>query len=308
MSIHKYLFDEQGRVYAFLFAKREIKTMAKMIQVPYQSDIIVPVETAQSVQENRENTISLEALGLLVNLLSYPSTWELHKTELYKRFAHHGERSVRAAWSSLMKANYIIEFRYRSGKKYEYVYYFRKAPFTEEEKAKILDNARKEYGEIWGLQNEDPKLKSSKRRGNQKPLSKQKPKLKSKNTNIDNIDDDKERTSPSGEDSAVYNNHNDDTINLLISNFRKSTKEDLTDRSYNAVVRKVVDKYNQGKIKSFRDYLATALANKIEELELRRMKDKAKQDLISSKKQIIENRLQNEPIDIKIPFYNWLEE
>lgn len=35
--------------------------MAKMIQVPYQSDIIVPAETAQSVQDNRENTISLEA-------------------------------------------------------------------------------------------------------------------------------------------------------------------------------------------------------------------------------------------------------
>lgn len=279
-----------------------------MIQVPYQSDIIVPVETAQSVQENRENTISLEALGLLVNLLSYPSTWELHKTELYKRFAHHGERSVRAAWNSLMKANYIIEFRYRSGKKYEYVYYFRKAPFSDEEKAEILEDAKKEYGEIWGLQNEDPNLKTSKRRGNQKPLLKQDPELNTNNYNKDYIDDDIKRTSPSGEDSAVYNKHNDETINLVISNFRESTKEDLTDRSYKAVVRKVVDKYNQGKINSFRDYLATALANKIEELELRRMKDKAKQDLIANKKQNIEDRLQNKLIDTKIPFYNWLEE
>lgn len=118
------------------------------------------------------------------------------------------------------------------------------------------------------------------------------------------IDDDKKRTSPPGEVSPV---HNDETINLVISNFRESTKEDLTDRSYKAVVRKVMDKYNQGKVSSFRDYLATALANKIEELELRRLKDKTKQDLVTSKKQNIENRLQNEPINREIPFYNWLE-
>ena len=79
-----------------------------------------------------------------------------------------------------------------------------------------------------------------------------------------------------GEDSAI---HNDNSINLIISNFRESTKDDLTNRSFNAVVRKVVDKYNQGKVNSFRDYLVTALTRKIEELELRRQKDKAKQEL-----------------------------
>lgn len=125
--------------------------MAKMIQLPYDNHITLPIATAQAVQKERENPISLEALGLLTNLLSYSSTWELHKTELYKRFAHHGERSVRTAWKNLVDANYIIEFRYRVGKKYEYVYYFRKVPFTEEEKTIILETAKEEYGQIFGL-------------------------------------------------------------------------------------------------------------------------------------------------------------
>ena len=41
------------------------------------------------------------------------------------------------------------------------------------------------------------------------------------------------------------------TINLIISNLREATKEDMTNRSFNSVVRKVVDKYNQGKVNSF---------------------------------------------------------
>lgn len=273
--------------------------MAKIIQVPYDNHIVLPVATAQAVQENSKKPISLEALGLLVNLLSYPSTWELHKTELYKRFAKHGERSVKAAWNDLMNANYIIEFRYRSGKKYEYVYYFRKVPFTDEEKAEILANAENEYGEIWGLQNADLKMKTSNRRGNQKNLLNKNLLLNTNNKYIDNIDDDK-RTEGS-------TNHNDESINLIISNFREATKDELSNRSYNAVVRKVVDKYNQGKVNSFRDYLITALTNKIVELDLRRQKDKAKQDLAADKKQIVTNKLNNLEIG-KVPFYNWLEE
>lgn len=276
--------------------------MAKIIQVPYQSDIIVPVATAQAVQGNRENPISLEALGLLVNLLSYPSTWELHKTELYKRFANNKEASVRSAWNNLISANYIIEFKYRSGKKWEYVYYFRKVPFTDEEKTEILDAAVLEYGGVWRLDFQDLKMKTSKSRGNQDPLLKQVPLLNNKDLN----NDDDKRTSPEGEDSAI-----DESINLIISNFRESTKEDLTDRSFNAVVRKVVDKHNQGKVNSFRDYLATALANKIEELELRRAKVETKGKLKANMQQRIEERkeqLEKQPIREIVPFYNWLEE
>ena len=278
--------------------------MAKMIQVPYDYSIVVPVATAQAVQENNENPISLEALGLLVNLLSYPTTWELHKTEVYKRFAKNKRTSVKSAWSDLVNSNYIIEFRYRSGRSYEYVYYYRKVPFTNEEKAEILDNAEKEYGTIWDVDFVQPKMGTSKPTGNQKTILNKNNILNNTTNSIDNIDDDK-RTSPSGEDSAI---HNDNSINLIISNFRESTKDDLTNRSFNAVVRKVVDKYNQGKVNSFRDYLVTALTRKIEELELRRQKDKAKQELDQSQKQRIANKLNSREIIKDVPFWNWLEE
>lgn len=271
--------------------------MAKAIQIPYQYQVDVPVSTAQAVQKNSENLISLEALGLLINLLSYPTTWELHKTELYKRFGKHGERSVKSAWNDLMDANYIIEFRYREGKKWEYVYYFRKVPFTAEEKAEILANAEKEFGEIWGLQNEDLKMETSKGRGNQKTILNKKPIL---NNDIE-IDDDKKRTegSPS---------HNEENIDLTISNLREATKDELTDRSFNAVVRRVVDKYKQGKVNSFRDYLVTALSNKIEELELRRLKDEEQQKARESIKQETATRLMTVEHQRPVPFYNWLEE
>lgn len=270
--------------------------MAKMIQLPYDNQIILPIETAQAVQKNRENNISLEALGLLVNLLSYPTTWELHKTELYSRFAKHGEKSVRSAWKSLEESNYIIEFKYRVGKKYEYVYYFRKVPFTASEKAEILDMAEKEYGEIWTLRFGESKVETPKGRVNQKTLLNKNPLLNNTKKDIRNNDDDKRI-------------ENEEEINLIISNLREVTKDELSERSFKSIVRKVVDKYSQGKVNSFRDYLATALIKKIEELELRRIQDKTKQEIVESDKAAREERIRNTDVTRKIvPFYNWLEE
>lgn len=287
--------------------------MAKLIQVPYKYSVDVPISIAQAPQKKllgQENTnpISLDALGLLINLFSYPDNWELHKTELYKRFAKDGEKSVRSAWNCLVAANYIIEFKYRVGKKYEYVYYLRKVPFTDEEKAGILDNAEKEYGEIWGLRFGESKLETPKGRGNQKTLLNKNTLLNNNNLNIDNTDDDKRISPQVAKDSAI---HNDESFNLIISNFRGSTKNELSDRSFNAVVRKVVDKYNQGKVNSFRDYLATALANKIDELELRRAKDEVKEKLKAGSQERIQQKkqeLEQQPINNTIPFYNWLLE
>lgn len=134
-----------------------------------------------------------------------------------------------------------------------------------------------------------------------------------KNNNINNnskdlnkeIDDDK-RTSPGGKASPAESN---EYINKIISNFYEEVKLDLTDRSFKSVVRKVMDKYHQGKIKgSFRDYLATALINKIEELELRRIKDVAKQKLREKSSEEIADKLQTLKVSDNIPFYNWLEE
>lgn len=123
-------------------------------------------------------------------------------------------------------------------------------------------------------------------------------------TNMSVLDDDKPASSPLENKSAK---HNEESINFIISNLRRATDGEITDRSFNAVVRKVVDKYNQGKVNSFRDYLSTALVKKIEELEYRRMKEKAKESLMKSKKQRTEEQLAQPKIDPKILRYNWLE-
>jgi hypothetical protein len=118
------------------------------------------------------------------------------------------------------------------------------------------------------------------------------------------IDDDKP-TSPEGEDSPKQINEN---IKLLISNFRDATKTDMTARTFNAVVRKVLDKYEQGKVSSFRDYLATALTKKIEEMDLRNQTYAAMRELREDKIKKTEDRLNNLKVSDNIPFYNWLEE
>lgn len=119
------------------------------------------------------------------------------------------------------------------------------------------------------------------------------------------IDD--KRTSPSGEVPPI---HNDENIHLIIATLRKATKHKLIKRSFDNIVRKVVDKYNQGAIDfgKFRAYLFSALNNKIEELEFRRMKDRAKREIRKPRKrQEKENKLQNQEKKLEIPFYNWLE-
>ena len=116
----------------------------------------------KSIKSENENPLSLEASGLLLNLWSYPDTLEVHKTELYKRFAYNKKTSVKRAWKCLIDAGYMIEYKYRDGKRWEYVYEFSILPFTEEQRQIIWQEATEEYGEIWGLDFEDLKMNSSK--------------------------------------------------------------------------------------------------------------------------------------------------
>jgi hypothetical protein len=122
----------------------------------------VPNSTAKAPEiKNNENPISLEALGLIVNLLSYAESWELHKTEIYKRFAFNKETSVKKAWNELIKAGYMVEYKYRVGKKWEYEYVYDFVPYTEEQRAIIWSEAVEEHGKVWGLDFQDLKMKSS---------------------------------------------------------------------------------------------------------------------------------------------------
>ncbi|WP_332698390.1 hypothetical protein [Halalkalibacter lacteus] len=79
------------------------------------------------------DNLSLQAIGLLSNLQSMPETWSIHKTELYKRFAKNGRTSVMSAWNELIEHKYILQLRKRSGKKYDYIYYFSHEKFTQED-------------------------------------------------------------------------------------------------------------------------------------------------------------------------------
>lgn len=139
----------------FVYKKLEESYMAMMKKIPLRDQYVqVPNKTAKAV----ESGLSLQALGLIVNLWSYNvETWELHKTELYRRFSQNKETSVRKAWKDLMEHDYIVQFKYRKGREWDFVYYYRIEPFSKEEKSEIYRISAEEYGEISTLDFQEPK-------------------------------------------------------------------------------------------------------------------------------------------------------
>lgn len=84
--------------------------------------------------------LTLEAIGLLVNMASYPDSWILHKTELRTRFKN-GKRVVDRVWDELVENNYIVQFRKRIGRTYEFRYFFTVVPYEYDEiQAMLLSN------------------------------------------------------------------------------------------------------------------------------------------------------------------------
>lgn len=100
---------------------------------------------SRNMLQDVEN-LSPEAIGLLSHIISYPDNWRLYKTELVKRFAKTGKAVVERAWKELVSAGYIIQFRKRNGKKFDYIYYFDDTVFTQDE---IETYAEKEKAEYW---------------------------------------------------------------------------------------------------------------------------------------------------------------
>lgn len=93
-----------------------------------------------------EDNLSIEAMGLLCNLTSYPDTWEVHKTQLYRRFAKNGRRKIENAWNELVDERYIVQLRRRNGKLWEYIYYHSQVRFTNDE---IREIEEKEGCLVW---------------------------------------------------------------------------------------------------------------------------------------------------------------
>lgn len=96
---------------------------------------VIPRELLQSCDKKRKDTdskpLSLQAIGLLCNLQSYPEDWEIHKTELYNRYEKNGRRQIQNAWNELVDSNYIVQFKVYNGNKLDYFYYFSVYPITE---------------------------------------------------------------------------------------------------------------------------------------------------------------------------------
>lgn len=80
----------------------------------------------------QDENLSYEAIGLLCQLQSYPSDWDLFKTELYKRNPKNKRTSVERIWDELVENGYIVQYRIRDGKAYCYQYLFSVTKFTEE--------------------------------------------------------------------------------------------------------------------------------------------------------------------------------
>lgn len=268
----------------------------------------------------------LRSLGLLSYLMSLPADWTIYKTQLHKRFSR---KNADAAWKELAEKNYAIGFAaYVNGKK-QHFYNVSDIPFTSEEFFEFVRdtiNELREQGFIvksllsmmhgnLGITEEITNALSVHQSETSTNLTNV-PRVQynecstnsaytkeiytnekiTNNNNIKDIDDDKA--------NSVHPSYNEEELHNIAESLREVNKNELTKRSFDSVVRKVMDKHKQGKIRtSFRDYLVTSLNAKIEELELRRAKDKAKEELSDMK----QNRKPT-PYTGKVPFYNWLEE
>jgi hypothetical protein len=264
----------------FVYKKLEESYMAMMKKIPLKDQYVqVPNKTAKAV----ESGLSLQALGLIVNLWSYDvEKWELFKTELYKRFSQNKETSVRTAWQDLMDHNYLIEFKFRDGRSWDYVYYYRIEPFTEEEKIEILHAANEEYGEISTLDFKDPKKETSKRTPQNQDISNnrlKKNKLKKNNNNFVNKEDD-----PFSKDGL---------INIANSFYNEVVPGRWSKDQWNVIVDKLVDELMDGqevftKALDPYSYIRSCLSNICYKHDLKHGKVNAK-------------------YPEGLPYFNWLE-
>ncbi|MFZ0447283.1 MAG: hypothetical protein WAM95_22150 [Bacillus sp. (in: firmicutes)] len=261
----------------------------------------------------------LAAVGLLTYLVSLPDDWEIYKTQLHKTFTR---RTVDGAWKLLVEKNYAIDFSFyvKGNKGRIHIYEISDERYLQEDFDTIVRDTVKAYNdagltvnvesletnnnydfpnELFNVQNVQYKLCSTKRTTTNTLLTNTK-KTNNNTSYIEDIDD--KRTTSSSK-------HSEENIDVIISNFQEATKEDLSLHSFNTVLRKVMDKYNQGEIGDgkFRDYFATALTNKSADLAARRQKTEAKRNMATKQP---ENEQQHDPQEEyqrKVPFYNWLE-
>lgn len=269
----------------------------------------------------------LRAIGLLSHMMSRPAEWVFHKSQLHSQFSR---KNVDAAWKILVGKNYIIGFYCHVSGRKRHFYNVSDLPFNSEEFFEFVKeevSRLTEEGETvkhinpidglgldtTGLTSIVPSVQQSKifcsetivpreqysqnssKGANINKDIKNTDKKTKKNNNI-KIDDDKAN-------SVTPAPKQIESLTDVISSLRLQTKDLLTKRSFDSVLRKVIDKYEQGKVANFRDYLVTSLNAKIEELELRRIKEQAKETLARAKQSGA-----SEEYTGGVLLYNWLDE
>lgn len=295
--------------------------MGLMHKAKVEKDYVeIPNDTARAPETT---DLSLQALGLIVNLWSYPvDKWELHKTELYKRFTKNKETSVRSAFKELVDNNFMIEVKYRKNGRNDYDYVYRSYPFTEEEKAEWIVKLTNEYGEISTLDFQDLKFKTSKSGPQNQEIINTRAKkntLKKDRLKKDNIkpiidDDEKESFQPN---KIAFQN--------FVYQFNKNFPEKFDNNLYNSIWEQMyfqkLDRFtykeaiNQAKYMKQRidegkldlgDYAAYFVGG------ILRKRTSQKSALMQEKLEKIEKESKEKKVVEteyvrKVPFYNWLE-
>ena len=125
---------------------------------------VLPRELLQQCDKKRSNTenkpLSLQAIGLLCNLQSYPENWEIHKTELYNRYEKNGRRQIENAWNELVDAKYIVQFKVHNGNKLDYYYYFDVTPITNDQIKQLEEYHNSKSLERFDLKQKNPTVQS----------------------------------------------------------------------------------------------------------------------------------------------------
>ncbi|MGX6962265.1 hypothetical protein [Vagococcus xieshaowenii] len=109
----------------------------------------------------QDENISLEAIGLLCNMESMPDNWVFYKTELMSRFKFNKRTSITRIWDELVREGYIVQFRKRSGKKFEYQYIFSLEKFSPEELTELLEEMKTEGFSLYLKNNDDINIKAT---------------------------------------------------------------------------------------------------------------------------------------------------
>ena len=197
---------------------------------------VLPRELLQQCDKKRSNTenkpLSLQAIGLLCNLYSYPENWEIHKTELYNRYEKNGRRQIQNAWNELVDAKYIVQFKIHNGNKLDYYYYFDVTPITNDQIKQL-----EEYHNSKSLERFDLKEKSSTVQNEQYSNDGLFPTVQNEQFKMNSS----EVNSSKRTDNIIHNQYNTHEYNTHEYNTHYNTKN--SGSSYNELINKIKNEF-----------------------------------------------------------------